>query len=144
VIRDRDSKFTATFDAVLAAEGIDVLDTPAQAPRANADAERWVGTVRRECLDRMLIFGRRQLVWVLTEYVDHDNVHRPHRGLQQLPPLGSGQEVVLLPGGAVVRRIDSAGWSMSVPRSYEAIEYPAPTGQHGPGRGGPSRMNAHS
>jgi putative transposase len=61
-------------------------------------------TVRRECLDRMLIFGRRQLVWVLAEYVDHYNVHRPHRALQQLPPLGSGQQVVLLPGGTVVRR----------------------------------------
>ena len=79
LLRDRDTKFTAAFDAVFAAEGIKVLRTPVRAPRANAYAERWVGTVRRELLDRMLIFGRRQLVLVLAEYVDHYNGHRPHR-----------------------------------------------------------------
>src|SRR4030095_14722459 len=68
LIRDRDTKFTAAFDAVFAAEGIQVLRTPVRAPRANAYAERWVGTVRREVLDRMLIFGGRQLVSVLAEY----------------------------------------------------------------------------
>jgi hypothetical protein len=75
------TQFTAAFDAVFAAEGIEVLCTPVWAPRANAYAERWVGTVRREVLDRMLIFGRRQLTWVLAEYPDHYNVHRPHRAL---------------------------------------------------------------
>jgi putative transposase len=79
VIRDRDAKFTAVFDAVFAAEGIRVLRTPVRAPRANAYAERWVGTVRREVLDRMLIFGCRQLRSVLAEYADHYNRHRPHR-----------------------------------------------------------------
>jgi putative transposase len=79
VLRDRDTKFTAAFDTVFAAEGIKVLRTPVRAPQANAYAKRWIGTVRREVLDRMLIFGRRQLVSVLTEYAEHYNVHRPHR-----------------------------------------------------------------
>jgi putative transposase len=71
-----DTKFTAAFDAVFAAEGIKVLRTPVRAPRANAYAERWVGTVRREVLDRMLILGCRQVRSVLTEYADHYNLHR--------------------------------------------------------------------
>jgi putative transposase len=87
VIRDRDSKFTAMFDAVFAAEAMEMLITPVRAPRANAYAERWVGTVRREVLDRLLIVGGRQLRLVLAEYADHYNVHRPHRALGQLPPL---------------------------------------------------------
>jgi putative transposase len=77
----RYTKFTAGFDAVFAAEGIEVLTTPVRAPRANAYAERWEGTVRRELLDRMLILGCRQLGAVLTEYADHYNGHRPHRAL---------------------------------------------------------------
>ena len=83
VLGDRDTKFTAAFDAVFAAEGIEVLRTPVRAPRANAYAERWVGTVRREVLDRMLILGCRQLRSVLAEYAEHYNVHRPHRALGQ-------------------------------------------------------------
>jgi hypothetical protein len=66
-VRDRDAKVTAGFDVVFAAEGIEVLRTPVRAPRANAYAERWVGTVRREMLDRMLICERRHLAWVLAE-----------------------------------------------------------------------------
>jgi putative transposase len=81
VLRDRDTKFTAAFDAGFGAEGIEVLRTPVRAPRANAYAERWVGTVRCEVLDRMLIVGGRQLRLVLTEYTDHYNLHRPHRAL---------------------------------------------------------------
>jgi putative transposase len=104
LLRDRDTKFTAAFDAVFAAEGIQVRTTPVRAPRANAYAERWVGTVRRECLDRMLIFGRRHLVSVVSEYADHYNGHRPHRALGQEPPLGPGEPVVFVPGGSVVRR----------------------------------------
>jgi putative transposase len=104
LIRDRDTKFTAAFDAVFAAEGIEVLRTPVRAPRANAYAERWVGTVRREVLDRMLIFGGRQLVSVLAEFADHYNVHRPHRALGQVPPLGLGESAVVVSAGRVVCR----------------------------------------
>jgi putative transposase len=104
LVRDRDTKFTAAFDAVFAAEGIKVLRTPVRAPRANAYAERWVGTVRREVLDRMLILGRRQLRSVLAEYADHYNVHRPHRALGQAPPLEPAEPPVVLPAGRVVRR----------------------------------------
>ena len=104
LVRDRGAKFTAAFDAVFAAEGTEVLPTPVRAPQANAYAERWVGTVRREVLDRMLIFGRRQLVSVLAEYADHDNVHRPHRALGQAPPLGPGESAVVVPAGRVARR----------------------------------------
>jgi transposase InsO family protein len=66
--------------------GIDILRSPVRAPRANAIAERWVGSVRRECLDRMLVVNRRHLEKVLAEYVDHFNQHRPHRSLDQRPP----------------------------------------------------------
>jgi transposase InsO family protein len=104
LVRDRDAKFTAAFDAVFAAEAIKVLMTPVRAPRANAYAERWVGTVRREVLDRMLIVGGWQLRSVLAEYVDHYNGHRPHRALGQAPPLEPGEPVVLAPPGRVVRR----------------------------------------
>ena len=87
LIRDRDSKFTDAFDAVFASEGIRILRTPVRAPRANAIAERWVGTTRRELLDRMLIVNRRHLEQVLSEYLVHFNHHRPHRALGQAAPL---------------------------------------------------------
>jgi len=73
LIRDRDSRFTATFDAVFAAESIEVLRTPIRAPRANAFSERWVGTARRELLARTLVLGSGHLHQLLTEYVDHYN-----------------------------------------------------------------------
>jgi putative transposase len=86
LIRDRDTKFTASFDAVFAADGIRIVRSPVRAPRANAICERVIGTLRRECLDRMLILGRRHLEVVLAEYVEHYNSHRPHRSLSQRSP----------------------------------------------------------
>jgi putative transposase len=89
LLRDRDAKFTDTFDAIFASEGIRILRTPTRAPRANAFAERWVGTVRRELLDRMLLLGRRHLEIALLGNVAHYNQHRPHRALGQAPPQGA-------------------------------------------------------
>jgi putative transposase len=86
LIRDRDTKFTASFDEVFRSEGAEVILTPIRAPNANAHAERWVGTVRAECLDWILIQGRRHLERVLREYVTHYNHHRPHRAMGLLPP----------------------------------------------------------
>lgn len=86
LIRDRDTKFTTAFDAVFTAAGVNVLRSPVRARRANAIAERGVGSVRRECLDRMLIVNQRHLEQVLAEYVDHFNGHRPHRSLDQRTP----------------------------------------------------------
>jgi putative transposase len=87
LIRDRDRKFTTMFDEVFRAEGVRVLLTAPQAPRMNAIMERWVGSVRRELLDRTLIMNDRHLRKVLTEYETHFNEHRPHRALNQASPL---------------------------------------------------------
>jgi putative transposase len=86
LIHDRDSKFGGGFDHVFQSDGIAVIRTPVQAPNANAYAERWVGSVRRECLDRLLIFSRGQLERVLRVYARHYNRHRPHRSLAFRPP----------------------------------------------------------
>jgi transposase InsO family protein len=81
LLRDGDAKFCRGFDDVLRAEGAEIVLTPVQAPRANAYVERWVGTVRAECLDWLLILGRGHLEEVLRVYVRHYNQHRPHRAL---------------------------------------------------------------
>jgi putative transposase len=86
-----------------------VLRTPVRAPRGNAYAERWVGTVRREVLDQMLIFGGRQLVSVLGEYAEHYNVHRPHRALGQVPPLGLANQLWSCRLGGSCGEIDLVG-----------------------------------
>ena len=108
VIRDRDTKFTAAFDAVFTAAGVRIIRTPVRAPRANAIAERWIASARRECLDRMLITGERHLRLVLSEYLDHYNTCRPHRALHQSPPAGPAHAPV--PGADVrVLRRDRLG-----------------------------------
>ncbi len=86
LIRDRDTKFTAAFDEIFRSEGIRVIRTPVRAPRANAVMERWFGSLRRECLDRLLVVGRRHLEHALSVHVEHYNAHRPHRSLDQRAP----------------------------------------------------------
>lgn len=86
IVRDNDSKFGTAFDHVAKSSGIKVLKTPYRAPRANAVCERFLGSVRRECLDHMLIFSERQLQRVVREYVFYFNGLRPHQGLKQQIP----------------------------------------------------------
>jgi putative transposase len=87
LIRDRDSKFTAAFDAVFTGNGARVIKTPVRSPRANSFAERYVGTLRHECLDHVLIHGEQHLRHILAEYSRHYNEHRPHQSREQRPPL---------------------------------------------------------
>jgi putative transposase len=86
LLRDRDAKFCRAFDDVFRSEDAEVVLTPVQAPNANAFAERWIGTVRAECLDWLLIVGRGHLEQVLRVYTEHYNRHRPHRALRLAAP----------------------------------------------------------
>ena len=101
LIRDRDTKFTASFDSVFASIGVEIIRTPVRSPRANAYAERFVRTVRHECLDHLLVISRRHLQSVLDEYVRHYNQARPHRGLHLAQPIS--QAVSGRDGGAITR-----------------------------------------
>jgi transposase InsO family protein len=102
LIRDRDTKFTAGFDAVFSSIGIETIRTPMRSPRANAYAERFVRTIRQECLDHLLVVSRRHLRSVLDQYVRHYNQARPHRGLDLAEPFH--HPVIAPDRGAIIRR----------------------------------------
>jgi transposase InsO family protein len=105
LVRDRGSQFTASFDEVFGTEGIRVLKTPVRTPVANAFAERWIGTLRRELLDRAVIWNRQQLERIVIDYIDHYNEHRPHRSLDQRSPSPNVPIPTRSPGSdPVVRR----------------------------------------
>jgi putative transposase len=86
LIRDRDAKYVSAFDVIFETEGLRIVRTPIKAPKANAFAERFVGTLRRECFGRILILGRGHFETVLRSYIEHFNGHRPHRALEMQPP----------------------------------------------------------
>ena len=109
LIRDRDSKFTAAFDAVLTDAGLNVVTTGIQIPRMNSLMERWIQTCRRELLDRTLIWNQRHLMIVLREYEDFYNTHRPHRALNQAAPLRPLPDGVTDLDHLRVRRRDRSG-----------------------------------
>jgi putative transposase len=109
LVRDRDAKFCRGFDEVFRTEDAEVLVTPVQAPNANAHAERWIRTVRAECLDWLLILSHGHLEQVLRIYVEHYNRHRPHRALGLEPPGPSGLTLVGEARRARVHRRDLLG-----------------------------------
>jgi hypothetical protein len=114
LIRDRDAIFTAVFDEVFAAAGVKPIKIPPGAPRANAYVERWVRTVRTECLDWTLVWNRHHLQRLLTRYVEHDNTGRPHRGLDLDVPVPAPIAVVTaLPAAERVERVDVLGGLIS-------------------------------
>jgi len=109
VVHDRDAKYSGPFDEVFRTEGVAVVRTPFRTPRANAFAERWVRTVRTECLDWTLVRGRRHLVRVLKTYARHYNQARPHRGLGLDAPEGAGSTLISPSRPPLVHRRDLLG-----------------------------------
>jgi transposase InsO family protein len=107
LVHDRDTKFSHAFDEIFRTEGMRVIRTPVQAPNANAHAERWVRTLRTDCLDRILILGRRHLEHVLRVYRRHYNEHRPHRALDLFPP--DGRDAMPLSAADRLQRRDLLG-----------------------------------
>ena len=89
LVRDRASQFIDAFEEIFRTERMKILKTPVRTPVANAFAERWIGTLRRELLDRTIIWNRRQLNKLVVDYIDHYNTHRPHRSLDQRPPVAT-------------------------------------------------------
>jgi putative transposase len=116
MIRDRDAKYSGPFDEVFRSEGVSIVRTPIRAPRANACAERWVRTVRTECLDWMLVLGRRHLERVLRTCAAHYNEARPHRGLDLKTPESRPHS---LPRSAPDRRVRRHDLLGGLIREYE-------------------------
>jgi putative transposase len=104
VIHDRDAKFCGPFDTIFASEGIRVIETPLRSPRANAIAERWVRSVRTECLDHLLVLGRKHLERVIHGYLAHYNAERPHRSLALAAPAREPPPIEVSPAVDVRRR----------------------------------------
>jgi putative transposase len=105
LICDRDSKFTAAFDQMLAGNGARVIKTPVRSPQANSFAERYVGTLRRECLDHLLIHDEGHLRQVLASYAQHYNEHRPHQSREQRPPLHQPSQPIDMTARIVRRQV---------------------------------------
>jgi transposase InsO family protein len=109
VLHDRDASFTAAFDAVFRAAGVRIVRSAVQAPRMNSVMERWIGSCRRELLDRTLVWNQRHLMAVLREYEDFCNTHRPHRALKQAAPMRSLPDGIADLDQVRVQRRDRAG-----------------------------------
>jgi putative transposase len=131
LVRDRDAKFTAGFDAVFGAAGIETVKIPPRAPRANAYAKRWVRTVRSECLHWTLIWNHRHLQRVLTGYLEHYNRGHPHRGIGlDVPVPAPVATLTALSTGGRVERVDVLGGLIHVPSgSLKLFIEPTPVGR---------------
>ena len=134
-------KFTAAFDAVFSGVDIAIIRTPVRAPRANAIAERFIGTLRRECLDHLLITGPRHLAAVLREFVEHYNAHRPHRSLHQHPPAGHTPPRSARPSGRCDETGSAASYT-SMCTSHDVTGFSAPTPLTSSGAGGRAGRDA--
>lgn len=103
LIRDGAGQFTRSFDNILAGSGITAIRTPPRSPQANAYAERWVRTLRHELLDRTIIWNERQLRQLLEEYIEHYNLQRPHRGINQRAPNDNDDVIPIRPNHRIDR-----------------------------------------